>query len=121
MLSEIDASCDRVVILDRGRVVAQDTPAGLARRAVDDQRVLLRLTGATPVQAVLQSMAGVELIAARRDADGVQEITVRVAAGAGKREELARRLVGEGYGLLEMRPLTRRLEELFLALLAAEH
>ena len=46
---------------------------------------------------------------------------MRVAAGAGKREELARRLVGEGYGLLEMRPLTRTLEELFLALLAAEH
>ena len=120
VLSEIDASCDRVVIVDRGRVVAQDTPAGLARRAVDDERVLLRLSGAAPVQSVLQSMAGVELIAFRCDADGVQEITVRLDA-LGKREELARRLVREGYGLLEMRPLTRTLEELFLALLAAEH
>lgn len=121
VLSEVDAGCDRVVILDRGRVVAQDTPSALARQAADAELVLLRLTGDTPVQALLQSLTGVELIAARRDGGGVQEITVRVVATAGKREELAARLVREGYGLLEIRPLKSTLEDRFIDLLAAEH
>jgi ABC-2 type transport system ATP-binding protein len=121
ILPEVEATCDRVIIIHRGRVLALDTPANLNRRLRPASQVHLevRAPAAEAVEA-LRAVPGVLAVDAAAAADGVVTLTVSTERDRDLRERLAGVIAGRGWGLLELRPQTLSLEEIFLSLVGAD-
>lgn len=117
ILSEAQQLCDRVLIINKGKIVAEDTPANLQMRLSGGERILVRVRGdAEEAAQLLQKIKGVQAI--QSFADG--RIEFNFPPGQDVRGEVARALVNHGYDLLEMRPLQMSLEEIFLELTRSE-
>src|SRR5262249_45686642 len=121
ILPEVEATCDRVIIIHRGRVLALDTPANLNRRLRPTSQVHLevRAPAADAVRALraLPGGRGAEKAAA---GDGTVVLTVSPGRARARRERLADAVLAPGWGLRELRPQTLTLEEIFLSLVGAE-
>jgi ABC-2 type transport system ATP-binding protein len=117
MLSEAATVCDRVVILDDGRVLAEDRAEALARGLEPAERTLVVVDGPPgEVMAALRGTPGVDAVeTAQTVANG---FLVRSSRGDGVRAAIAAAVVERGFALTEMRPIVPTLEELFVRLLA---
>ncbi len=117
ILSEAQNICDRVLIINKGRIVAEDTPENLQSRLLGAERVILRVRGETDdLPAVIEKVRGVQTVQSKEE--GVVEF--QFAPGQDIRPEVAKAVVGAGYDLLEMRPMGMSLEEIFLELTNTE-
>ena len=120
ILPEVSMTCTRVVIISEGRVVAEDTPDNLTRRLRGAERISLEVRGPTEaVRSVLGSLPnvlGVEIM----PNDGRPRFMVDSVVGQDVREDLASTVVGNGWGLLELRSVGMSLEEVFLQLTTRE-
>src|SRR5262245_57601652 len=111
ILSEVQALCERVIVVARGRVVGEGTPEEGGTRLAARRRLVLRGCGPTPeVCAVLAALPGVESVA-----EGPAGLVVEAAAG-----DMAR-AAGEamhrhGWPIVELRQEALALEEIFLRL-----
>lgn len=113
ILPEAQQICDRVLIINKGSIVAEDTPENLQSRLVGSQRVVLRVRGDSDgLTARITKIKGV------RDVEGKSDgsIEFEFAAGQDVRPQVAKAVVQGGYDLLEMRPIGMSLEEIFLEL-----
>ena len=120
-LAEVEALCDRVVILHRGRVLSADTPARLAARLRPASRIDVEAAApADALAAALVAVPGVRRVDLVRQANGHARCRVELEPGRDARAELAARVIGSGWGLLALAPVEVSLEEAFLALVAAE-
>ncbi len=120
-LAEVEALCDRVVILHRGRVLSADTPARLAARLRPASRVDVEAAApADALAAALVAVPGVRRVDLVTQANGHARCRVELEPGRDARAELAARVIGSGWGLLALAPVEVSLEEAFLALVAAE-
>ncbi len=117
ILSEAQNMCDRVLIINKGLIVAEDTPENLQARLVGAERVILRVRGdSDDLAKVVEKVKGVEHVDAK--ADGTIEF--EFAPGKDVRPEVAKTVIKEGYDLLELRPVGLSLEEIFLELTGTE-
>ena len=116
ILPEVSQTCQRVVIINRGKVVAVDTPDNLTARLQGSQTLYLQVDtqGADPVPAI-EGVAGVVNVTRADHRDGIT-LLVDSSRGDDIRRELARTVVTNGWGLLELRPQQMSLEEIFLQL-----
>ncbi len=113
ILSEAQQICDRVVIINKGRIVAEDTPENLQARLTGAQRVSLRVRGESDeLVDKISAIKGVQEVKAQPDGD----LEFQHAPGEDVRPEVARTVIQAGYDLLEMRPVGMSLEEIFLEL-----
>jgi len=119
ILPEVAQTCQRVVIINKGRVVAVDTPENLTRqlRGAETMYVLVDGTDAT---SLLQDVAGVTRVAAIDRHGSAVGYEVESNRGKDVRRDLARAVVARGLGLLELRPLRMSLEEVFLQVTTEE-
>jgi len=126
ILPEVSLLCGRVIIVDGGRIVAEDTAEALARRIEGVSRTLIRVDGPPDaVAAAVRELDEVERVepAAESPSDpsyGGCALVVVSKEGETTRREIAAVVVRRGWGLLEVRPLEPSLEELFVRLLGAE-
>jgi ABC-2 type transport system ATP-binding protein len=119
VLSEVEVTCDRVIIIHRGRILAVDTPFNLNRRLRQNAQVYLEVKGpAADVLPLLRSVPGVLAVQADGGANGALALTLTTARDRDVREDLAAAVAGRGWGLLELRPVTLTLEEIFLTVVA---
>jgi ABC-2 type transport system ATP-binding protein len=110
ILPEVAQTCQRVVIINKGRVVAVDTPENLTARLTGAETLYVQLdAGGAEAGPVLAGVAGVTRVQA---SDGGFE--VESERGTDVRRELARTIVNRGWGLLELRSMHMSLEEIFL-------
>jgi ABC-2 type transport system ATP-binding protein len=115
ILSEVEQICSRVLIINRGRIVAEDTPALLGSRLEGSERIRLQVSQA-PTEAVeillsLTEIASVSIIAPNTfEIECVEDIDCRPT--------LAQVAVEKGWGLLELRSVDVSLEDIFLELTA---
>ncbi len=117
ILPEVSQTCQRVVIISKGRVVAVDTPDNLTARLAGSQTMFLQVAGPEgDVQATLSVLPGVTRAAATIGRDGLLDVEVDSEAGRDIRRDLAAAVVGRGWGLLELRPMRLSLEDIFLSL-----
>ena len=117
ILPEVSQTCQRVVIINRGRVVAVDTPDNLTARLQGSQTLYLQVDtqGADPLPA-LEGVAGVVSVPPADQREGVAGYHVESGHGDDIRRELSRTVVTNGWGLLELRPQQMSLEDIFLQL-----
>lgn len=117
ILPEASQVCQRVLIIHRGRIVAEDTPERLTATLQGDARVRIEL--AQPSEDALErlgQMQGVNMV----KAVGQRAFEVTYEASVDRRAELATLAVNRGWGLLEMRAISMSLEEIFLQLTTDE-
>ena len=121
ILPEVAQTCERVVIINKGCVVAEDTPINLTNRLKGSETIHLEIdTGGADPTAGLESVPGVTRIASGTDNGGEWSFDVESAEGTDVRRELVHAVVSKGWGLLEMRPVRLSLEEIFLQLTTEE-
>ncbi len=120
ILPEVAQTCERVVIINKGRVVAVDTPENLTGRLQGSETIRMAVDpeGADPTPAI-EAIAGVTSVSAAADGDSVA-LEVQCDQGADVRRELARTVVSNGWGLLELTSLRMSLEDIFLELTTSE-
>lgn len=117
ILSEAQQICDRVLIINKGRIVVEDTPEQLQSRLTGAQRFTVRVKeDGDGLEELLRGVPGVTRL--YQKPEGTLEI--ESLPGQDPRPEIARMIVGNGYDLLELRPIGLSLEDIFLELTREE-
>jgi ABC-2 type transport system ATP-binding protein len=123
ILPEVSMTCSRVVIINRGRLVALDTPVHLAEDVAGGaERVIVSVRGPRDnVQAALAALPGVESATVQAASEpGATTLEVVSAPGSDPRGPLAGLIVAQGWELLELRAVSLSLEDVFLRVTSAE-
>jgi ABC-2 type transport system ATP-binding protein len=124
ILPEVAQTCQRVVIINKGQVVAIDTPDNLTARLRGSETMYLQVDSmgadATSTTAVLERVPGVTRVVPADHRDGLVAYEIDSERGRDVRRDLARAVVSSGWGLLEMRPMRMSLEDVFLSLTTDE-
>jgi ABC-2 type transport system ATP-binding protein len=122
ILPEVELLCDRVLIIDRGRIVAHGTPAELRERSRGLRSLRVELGGAgagvgTSAAEVLAALPGVASVTpTERPAGEPALVHLEVDEGADPREAVFRAAVAHGWVLLEMAEERASLEDVFVRL-----
>ena len=121
ILPEVSMTCSRVVIINKGKVVAMDTPQGLTNQAKGAERVALVVDGPRQeVQDKLQSVEGVLNVSAEGGDGQPANFMVECKLNTDLRRTLASAVVAQGWGLLELRGVSLSLEDVFINLVTKE-
>lgn len=117
ILPEVQATCERIIIINRGRIVAQDSLESIGRRMKGAGRVYLRVTKSSDqLLNHLRSVRGVGVVTVASpgmievDTDGSDDVAPAIAE----------RVVGSGAGLHELRQESLNLEDVFLKVTTSE-
>ncbi len=117
ILSEAQQICNRVLIINKGHIVAEDTPERLQARLTGAQRVMVRVAGDDDgLEMIIKSVRGVGFVKILNQGC----IEFETLAGQDVRPVVAKTLVDAGFHLLEMRPVGVSLEEVFMQLTREE-
>jgi ABC-2 type transport system ATP-binding protein len=121
ILPEVSQTCQRVVIINKGKMVVVDTPDNLTARLRGTETIFLQIAAsADDVQGGLSAVDGITRVVATPVQDGLVDVHVDHVSGRDLRRELAATVVNRGWGLLELRPLKMSLEDVFLSLTTDE-
>jgi ABC-2 type transport system ATP-binding protein len=126
ILSEVEQTCDHVIIISKGQMVAKDSVANLTSRLRGQATIALEIEAPAgtlendEVVAKLEQVAGVSKVSAVASRAGRHDFEVEALSGHDIRGDLARAIVGAGWNLNELRAAALSLEEVFLELTASE-
>jgi len=113
ILTEAQNLCDRVLIINKGKIVAEDTPENLQSRLVGSQRVVLRVRGDSDgLDTTIKKVKGTTRIETKDE----ETVEFEFSSGQDVRPQVAIAVIQAGYELIEMRPVGMSLEEIFLEL-----
>ena len=117
ILPEVSQTCQRVVIINKGKVVAVDTQGNLTDRLSGSSTMYIQVdANGSDAAAALNSVAGVTRVVESDRRDSLVGYEVMSESGRDVRRELASTVVTRGWGLVELRPARVSLEEVFIAL-----
>ncbi|MBK8821312.1 MAG: ATP-binding cassette domain-containing protein [Anaerolineales bacterium] len=117
LLNEAQNICDRVLIINKGKIVAEDTTENLQARLIGAERVMLRVRGeADELAKTVKLVKGVQGVETKEDGS----VEFEFASGKDVRPEVAKQVINSGYDLIELRPLGMSLEEIFLELTGSD-
>jgi ABC-2 type transport system ATP-binding protein len=115
ILPEVDAVCDRVLIIDRGRIVAEGTAAELRSRLAGSPIVRASFAGRVDAREPLATLPGVISVSQESDEDETR-VRLECATDADPREEIFRAAVAQGWTLRELARERLSLEDVFVRL-----
>ena len=120
ILPEVQAVCDRVIVINKGKIVADDTEENLSHSLSKDFRYIARIEG--PEDEVLKILNGIsglkEVQTYGQKEPGVFEYSLEAVPGADIRRDLFTRLASRNYPLLGLKTTELTLEDIFLQLTA---
>ena len=125
ILPEVEQTCEKVIIINKGRLVATDTVENLQARARGTESMLVEVAGRNgaldsgTVRSRLERVAGVTRVALKDTRDSRASFQIESQKGF-VRGDLARAVVESGWDLNELRPTAVSLEEVFLQLTAQD-
>jgi ABC-2 type transport system ATP-binding protein len=118
ILPEVSMTCDRVVIINKGKIAAVDTPQNLTSQLKGGQRIRVEVQASEqPLREVLAQIPGasrVQIEAA--PLTGHVLATIEAAEGKDIRSAIAARIVEKGWPLFELKGVSLSLEDIFLEL-----
>jgi ABC-2 type transport system ATP-binding protein len=117
ILSEAQQVCDRVLIINKGKIVAEDTPGRLQARLAGVQKILVKVTGDPDgLDGVVSGVPGVVRVSP--NVDGGFEL--EILPGQDIRPQIARAIISANYDLIELRQVSLSLEDIFIELTREE-
>ena len=121
ILPEVAQTCQKVVIINKGKIVATDSPDALTERLHGAITMFVQAEGpAEEVQRALQSITGVTRVNIAERRGDIVNFDVDSEKDFDPRRDVASAIVRGGWGLLELRPMRMSLEEIFLKLTTVE-
>jgi ABC-2 type transport system ATP-binding protein len=125
ILPEVNMTCRRVIIIDKGKIVAQDTPELLTAKLQGGEQSLVTVAGPREsVRAALGRVGGIQRLEERPGdgvaADGVSSFIAYSKDGDSARAAIAACVVQNGWRLLEIKAMALSLEDLFMRLVTKE-
>ena len=118
ILPEVEAVCDRLVIISNGRIVADDTADNLIRNYSSDRRLMLRVAGPSfEVEKLIHGIEGVKSVHPLTSHEsGTTDFAIELKEGADIRYALFNKLAENKFPLLSSRSMERSLEDIFMML-----
>src|ERR1700756_406211 len=122
ILPEVEQTCEQVIIINKGKLVATDSVHNLQSRVRGAESIVVEVAGRNGnlepplVQEKLQRVAGVSRVLCKQQVDSRAVFEVESSKGKLVRGDLARAVVESGWDLNELRPAAMSLEEIFLQL-----
>ena len=123
ILPEVSMTCQKVLIIDRGKIVASGTPEEMVADLSEANKTEITAVGlSADIAGALRGVSGVHTVQITRKSkdSGVGEYLVDFEADRDPRADLALAITGAGYGLLEMRTRGLSLEDVFIRIVAGE-
>jgi ABC-2 type transport system ATP-binding protein len=121
ILPEVEMVCRRVTIIDRGRIIAVDSPDRLRQRLQGSQLVRVQLRGAAgEIEEALRRLPGVERVSPKAPTDGRSAFEVEAASNHDVREAIFHLAVERRWTLLELSQVEASLEDVFIHLTTKE-
>ncbi len=114
ILPEATATCQRVIIISHGRIVAVDTPERLSARLRRSEKI--SVTVRTPASDLATRLSQIPGVLGILEASGSGTYLLEVELGRDLRDDVARLIVNQGWGLLELKSVSMSLEDVFLQL-----
>lgn len=118
ILPEVQAVCDRIVVIDKGKIVANDTAENLSRTLSADHKLTVQIEGGEKdVKAILEQIPNMDEVHVGREVESnVFEYELNAREGADIRRKVFKRMAARNYPILMMRNSELTLEEIFLKL-----
>ncbi len=116
ILTEAEQVCDRVIIIDKGQIIAMDSPQVLRDRLQTGARLFVKVgkaPSAGEVRRRLETVVGISKVAENADGSGY---SIEVRGAIDVRARVSAAVVGAGWELLELRPAAMSLEDIFMEL-----
>jgi len=120
ILPEVAQTCQRVVIINKGKVVAVDTPENLTHQRKGSATLYVQVDGNGNAMDSLTRVPGVRRVTVADRHASFTGFEIEAEANRDVRRDVARAVVDSGFGLLELRPMRMSLEEIFLQLTTEE-
>jgi ABC-2 type transport system ATP-binding protein len=122
ILSEVQAVCDKIVVINEGKVVADDTEDNLSRKLINEHLLTARIEGKTEsVEPLIKSIKGVIKVEVGSEREkGVWEYRIEAKEGVDIRRELFKRMAERNMPILDLRASELSLEDIFLKLTMGE-
>jgi len=126
ILPEVEQTCEQVIIINKGKLVATDSVRNLQAHARGAETVLVEVAGRNSsleipsVQIKLEQVAGVSRVLCKEQIDSRAVFEIESKKGSFVRGDVARAIVESGWDLNELRPAAMSLEEVFLQLTGNE-
>ena len=122
ILPEVSMVCGKVVIVNKGKLVATDTPENLAHKIRKSSGLLVRVAGpADEVAAALRAIDGAKSVTMERSsADGAHTFRMELDEDSNVRQSIPREIVARNWDLLEIHSLEATLEDVFVQLVTKE-
>ena len=123
ILPEVSMVCNRALIINKGRIIADDSPENLTTQIQKGQKIVLTVEGGDPgtVESRLSGLPGVMKASFLREFDpGTRSFTVESDQESDVRALVSRTVVESGWGLLELKSMDMSLEDIFLQLVTEE-
>ncbi len=122
ILPEVSQICERIIIINDGKIVAVDTPDNLTDQLEQTRRLFIKVEGSIEsIIGELGAVPGVKSVNREGEhSDGGHGLIVETEKGHDLRKELARTIHKNDWGLLELRSLEMSLEEIFIKLVTTE-
>ena len=122
ILSEVQAVCDKIVVINEGRVVANDTEENLSHKLTGDNKLICRVDGDKErVMRLLQSIKGVDRVFCDAEhKNNINDFRIEAKEGIEIRYELNEKLAKDGFTILELKSSEMSLEDIFLKLTMGE-
>jgi len=119
ILPEAQATCERVIIINHGEIVAEDTPEALTAQLRQAQTILVRVgEPSDAVPRLLRDLEGIRGVEPVRGEAGAYYVETEIDADM--RSEIAKFIVKNDWGLLELRAIDMSLEDVFRYLTTEE-
>ena len=120
ILPEVAQTCQRVVIINKGRVVAVDTPDNLTHQLKGAASLYVQVDGDASAADTLSAVPGIRKVSMLDRHGNIVGYEIEAETNRDVRRDVARAVVDRGWGLLELRPTRMSLEEIFLQLTTEE-
>ncbi|MBI5476094.1 MAG: ATP-binding cassette domain-containing protein [Ignavibacteriales bacterium] len=118
ILPEVQATCNRVVIINRGKIVADGPIADLQRSLHGGEKIILEIESPAPqsfeaVSIYVKSIPAIENVSLLEEKDGIKRLVVETSGASDIRKEIFQLCVQKGWNLLELHRTQTSLEDIF--------
>lgn len=126
ILQEVEAMCESVIIINKGKIVAEDSVEGLQRRMVGGESALIEISspaGALEEAACQETLAripGITRVLAKGQKGNLLSFELDASAGDDIRPRVAKSIIEAGWNLHRLQSASLSLEEIFLQLTSAQ-